>query len=93
MIPLRRITIDAQCNGIGGTVEVGPDTLTISQLVSTKMYCDDPRGAMESLLTEVFNGRVDYVIEQNRLTVTRTDGTGLVFVAEHSAASTAAGFR
>lgn len=80
-----RIDLDAQCNAVGGAVVVADTDLTVTEVISTKMACQDARGEMEALLLAVFVGTVPYTVDANRLTVTGADGTQLVFTAAESA--------
>jgi len=86
-----QLTLDAGCNSIHGTVVVGSDALTITDLVSTEMACDDVRADMEELLTAVVSGEVAYAIDGDTLRITGADGTELVFVAPDATTPAAPG--
>ncbi|AZI58567.1 META domain-containing protein [Nakamurella antarctica] len=78
-----RIAFDAQCNSVGGDVEATEASMTISAVIGTMMFCEGVRGEMEKILITVFDGTVDYVINDETLSVTG-NGTELIFVADAS---------
>lgn len=77
------ITGEAGCNGYGGSYEVDGSSLTTEEIVSTMMLCEEPEGLMdqEANFLDILNNAESYEIEGNSLTITASDGRGLVFRA------------
>ncbi len=75
-----RIGIDAQCNAISGTVSATAESMTVTDVVGTLMYCDGPRAEMERLLTDTLTGTLGYSRDGSALMI---DGatTTLTFAA------------
>lgn len=70
----------AGCNRGSTTVDVADATLTFSPIALTKMACPGAAGQVESQVTTVLDGEVDYTIDGDILTI--TNGTdGLVYKA------------
>lgn len=68
------------CNTFRGQVTVSGDTFKAGPLMSTKMACANPEeGRQEAIVLSVLQAAVSYAIEGSTLTLTATDGTGLVF--------------
>jgi heat shock protein HslJ len=67
------------CNGMGGNSQVHEDTSTItfSQVISTKMACDDGRMRLERAVFATLKGDVHYKVEAAFLTLDGPDGHGL----------------
>lgn len=65
-----RIGIDTQCNSVGGNLAVADTTLTVTEVIGTMMFCDGPRGEMETLLTGTLKDTVEYTLSDGVLTVT-----------------------
>jgi heat shock protein HslJ len=67
------------CNGMGGNSQVHEDTATItfSQVISTKMACDDGRMRLERAVLATLKGDVRYKVEAAFLTLDGPDGHGL----------------
>lgn len=75
-----QLELNAGCNGGGGPVTVTPTTLTIGPLMLTKKACEADPAAVESAVTTVLSGEVEYTIEADRLTL-RNGTDGLTFRA------------
>jgi heat shock protein HslJ len=70
------------CNGFGGAAVVGPESITITDLVSTKMACGkDGVMSQESLLFEVLGRAVSWKVDGDRLQITADDGRALEYQA------------
>lgn len=67
------LTGNAGCNGLGGGYTVEGDQITFSEIVSTKMACDEPRMSQEESALKVLTGTAAYKIEGNTLTLTNAD--------------------
>jgi heat shock protein HslJ len=67
------------CNQMGGdaAVDDGAGTITWSDVVATKIACEDDRMALERAVLSVLDGTVTYEIEADRLTLTHPQGKGL----------------
>lgn len=59
------------CNRGGASVEVGDATLTFGPLGLTKMACSDDATAVEATVTSIIDGKVDYSINGDGLTVSK----------------------
>lgn len=70
-----RIGIDTQCNSIGGSLAVADSTLTITEVIGTMMFCEGPRGEMETLLTGTLDGTVGYTLQDGMLEFTGATAT------------------
>lgn len=77
-----RLTMGAGCNGLGGDVVVNDDTLLVSPVIGTQIFCDDARNDVETLLGSVVQGQVTYLITGPQLTITGADGTQLIFTED-----------
>lgn len=77
-----RIAFDAQCNSVGGEVVITDTTLDVTNVIGTLMACEDPRGAMEALLTKTISGTVNYAIVGDVLTIDGAEGTSLEFTVD-----------
>ena len=73
-------TVFTGCNRGGASVEVSDATLTFGSLGLTKMACGDDATAMEASVTSVIDGKVDYSINGDILTVSK-DAEGLEYRA------------
>jgi heat shock protein HslJ len=74
-----RIMVFTGCNRGSGQVDVGPTTLTVSNLALTKMACP---GGLEQGVLAVLAGEVGYVQDYDTLTLTAADGqSGLQYRA------------
>src|SRR6476469_5771426 len=70
------------CNAGGGQYTVNGDTITFSQIVSTKMACLGAKGEVESAVTAVIHdGDVTFSIDHATLTLQTRDGHGLQYAA------------
>lgn len=77
--------VEAGCNTGGGTVEVGDDQLEFGPLAITLMACSGPHTDVETAVLTTLSGTVDYVVQDDELTLRRNDGTtGLELVASGS---------
>jgi heat shock protein HslJ len=63
------------CNGMGGNSVVHEDrsTITFSEVITTKMACDDDRMRVERAVLDTLDGDVAYKVEAD---VLRLDGPG-----------------
>ena len=69
------------CNGMGGKAVVAETTIEFSEVITTKMFCEDERGDLERAVIEVLDGEVTYKIEADRLTLNHPTGKGLMLKA------------
>ncbi len=75
------VTGNSGCNGFGGVYKMeGDRQVTFSEFVSTLMACSDPLMAQEGAMFKVLNGKADYMVDGNLLTITN-NGAMLVFTA------------
>jgi heat shock protein HslJ len=67
------------CNQMGGNAaaDEGAGTITFSDVIATKIACEDDKMALERAVLSVLNGEVTYQIKADRLTLTHPDGKGL----------------
>jgi len=75
-----RIGVNAGCNTGGGTIEVTAETLTLGPIGLTKMACEPGAMAVETAVTTVLSGVVNYTIDADVLTI-RAGDRGLTFRA------------
>lgn len=75
-----RVNVQAGCNTGGGVVDATADTLTFGPIALTKMACEAGAMAVESAVTTVLSGDVDYSIDADQLTLDTGDA-GLIFRA------------
>jgi heat shock protein HslJ len=70
-----RFTGNTGCNGMGGTSVVHEErpTITFSEVITTKMACDDDRMRLERAVLDTLKGDVRYQIDAD---VLRLDGSG-----------------
>lgn len=74
------VGVFAGCNRGSATVDITDTTLTFSPIALTKMACTGDAGTLETQVTTVLDGEVDYVVDGPTLTI--TSGTsGLVYTA------------
>ena len=59
------------CNRGGASVEVGDTSLTFGPLRLTRMACGDDATAVETTVTSIIDGKVDYSINGDVLTVSK----------------------
>jgi heat shock protein HslJ len=83
----------AGCNHYGGGYRAGADSLRVSDIFATEMWCEGPEGVMEQeqAYLAALSGAASYRIDGGRLEM--LDGTGaqvLVFVAQDAGAASAA---
>lgn len=69
------------CNGMGGKAVVAETTIEFSEVITTKMFCEDDRGDLERAVIEVLDGEVTYKVEADRLTLNHPSGKGLMLRA------------
>jgi heat shock protein HslJ len=67
------------CNQMGGNAadDEGAGTITFSDVIATKIACEDDRMALERAVLSVLDGEVTYEITADRLTLTHPGGKGL----------------
>ncbi|MGH9011764.1 MAG: META domain-containing protein [Acidimicrobiia bacterium] len=67
------------CNGMGGNsaVHEGRSTITFSEVITTKMACDDDRMRVERAVLATLDGDVAYQIDADVLRLDRPGGHGL----------------
>ncbi|MEW6476231.1 MAG: META domain-containing protein [Actinomycetota bacterium] len=70
-----RFTGNTGCNGMGGTavVDEGRSKITFSEVITTKMACEDDRMRLERAVLSTLDGDVRYQIDAD---VLRLDGPG-----------------
>ena len=70
---------NAGCNGMGGNsvVNEGTSTITFSEVITTKMACDDDRMRVERAVLATLDGDVTYRIDADVLRLDAPDGHGL----------------
>ena len=75
----KRFSGNTGCNGMGGNsvVDEGASTITFSEVISTKMACDDDRMRVERAVTETLDGKVAYQIDADSLRLDHPAGRGL----------------
>jgi heat shock protein HslJ len=59
------------CNTGGGDVEVAADSLVVDAVFTTQMACPGARQEVELVVLDLLQGRVDYRVEGDTLTLTR----------------------
>jgi heat shock protein HslJ len=69
----------AGCNGMGGTsvVDEKGSTIAFSEVVTTKMACEDHKMRLERAVLDTLDGTVAYKIEADTLRLDGPDGHGL----------------
>lgn len=74
-----RLSGNTGCNGMGGKAVVHEDThtVTFSEVITTKMACDDDRMRLERAVLATLKGDVAYGIEADVLRLDGPDGHGL----------------
>jgi heat shock protein HslJ len=74
-----RFSGNTGCNGMGGNsvVDEGASTITFSEVISTKMACDDDRMRVERAVTDTLDGKVAYSIDADVLRLDHPGGRGL----------------
>jgi heat shock protein HslJ len=65
------------CNQMGGTARPGPDTVAFSDVITTKMACQDDHMRLEQAVLAVLDGEVAWEIEADVLRLTHPGGRGL----------------
>ena len=70
---------NAGCNGMGGNAAVHDDTgtITFSEVVTTKMACEDDRMRLERAVLDTLKGDVAYTIDADVLRLDGPNGQGL----------------
>jgi heat shock protein HslJ len=78
-----RFTGHAGCNGMGGTsvVDDRAATITFSEVITTKMACEDDRMRLERAVLATLRGPVGYRVDADRLHLDGPDGHGLILKA------------
>jgi heat shock protein HslJ len=74
------------CNGMGGSSDVHEDrsTITFSEVITTKMACDDDRMRVERAVLATLDGDVRYQIDADVLRLDGPGGRGLRLRAAQS---------
>jgi heat shock protein HslJ len=74
-----RFTGNTGCNGMGGNGVVHEDrsTITFSEVISTKMACEDDRMRLERAVLGTLDGDVRYKIDADGLQLDGPEGRGL----------------
>ena len=74
-----RFSGNAGCNGMGGNAAVHDDTgtITFSEVVTTKMACEDDRMRLERAVLDTLKGDVAYTIDADVLRLDGPNGQGL----------------
>jgi heat shock protein HslJ len=74
---------NAGCNGMGGNsvVDERASKITFSEVITTKMACDDDRMRLERAVLATLEGPVTYRIDADRLHLDGPDGHGLILKA------------
>ena len=74
-----RMSGNTGCNGMGGNavVDEASSTITFSEVISTKMACDDDRMRVERAVTDTLDTRVAYQIDADVLRLDGPAGHGL----------------
>jgi heat shock protein HslJ len=77
------------CNQMSGASAVDPAarTITFSDVITTKIACDDDRMRLERAVLAVLDGKVAYSIEADRLRLDHPGGNGLGLRASGASAS------
>lgn len=71
------VAVAPGCNTGSGGYEVVGDTITFEPIALTRMACEEPAMSVETTVTQVLDGEVDYAIEGETLTLTGATGAGL----------------
>ena len=72
---------NAGCNQMGGTARPAARTVAFSEVISTKMACEEDRMRLESAVLSVLDGEVTWEIEADVLRLDHPSGRGLVLRA------------
>ena len=74
-----RVSGNAGCNSMGGNAVVHDDgaTITFSEVITTKMACEDDRMRLEQAVLDTLKGDVAYTIDADVLRLDGPDGHGL----------------
>ena len=69
------------CNVYQAVYSLNGDTITISEMVVTEQYCEDPPGIMEQerVYTEILGNAVRILVEENQLMLLAEDERFLLF--------------
>ena len=79
-----KVTGATGCNRFLASYSLKDDTLAISTVAATEMFCADPEGVMqqERLYLELLASAETYEIQDDRLTITCADGQVINFRAQ-----------
>ena len=70
------------CNSFGGDYEVDGNKITFGSISSTLMMCEDPViGDQETAVLSTLTDTVTFVIDEETLTITSSDGSSFVVLA------------
>jgi heat shock protein HslJ len=75
------VTVDGSCNQGTADAVVDGDRLRVGSLVTTDKACGEPAATVEAAVARVLHGTVAYRIEASSLTLTSSDGAGLMLRA------------
>jgi len=70
-----RLLATAGCNTMSGPVEVGGGKVTVEDLATTEMGCDEPRHTQDAWLADVLGARPSWQLDDHTLTLTTKDAT------------------
>ena len=62
------------CNSFGGDYKINGNQITLGQIASTLMYCQDPVMVQESTALQVLTGTPSFTLENGKLTIMAVDG-------------------
>lgn len=72
---VQRLSGNAGCNSFGGDYNLSGSEISFGQIVSTMMACQEPlRMQQEQAVLHIFSGTARLNLENNRLTITSSDG-------------------
>ncbi|MFJ8057134.1 META domain-containing protein [Streptomyces sp. NPDC096142] len=70
------------CNAVNATATVRPAQITLGRPSTTRMMCDASLMSTERALLALFDGRVDYRVDHDTITLTSENGTIVHAVAD-----------
>ena len=76
------------CNTHSGKITINGNTATTEMVLSTNMACADSRADVEKAMESVLDGTFTFAVDGKELTVTGSNGTGLMFIGRASGATT-----
>lgn len=81
-----RIFGDSGCNRYNGSYSADAETLSITQVISTRMACPEPIMAQEMAYLQALEAVAGFELADNTLTLTTAEGAQLVFAQVRRAA-------